>query len=117
MNRKLVILFLISFLLLGCATKERKPFTAKENQEWLQPILKPGYVMWVNDGENGYRFVLIEATNDGLVGENILIPYGDVKYISWKTPKQTEAHCSKNQDECEAYWYLGSILIWLPLLL
>lgn len=43
--------------------------------------------MWVNDSKNGYRFVLIEATDDGLVGENILIPYGDVKYISWKTPK------------------------------
>jgi hypothetical protein len=117
MSYRMIVLVIVYSLLAGCAAKERPEFTAKEKQEWLQPILKPEYIMWVNDGVDNYRFVLVEANDDGLVGEDLFIPYHRVKHISWKTPQQTESYCAKNPAECEAYWYLGSVLIWLPFLL
>ena len=103
--------------LFSCASPERKPYTAKQNQEWLQPILKPGYLIWVSDGESNDNFVLVETNDKGLIGENIQIPYSKIKYISWKTPEQANSYCTKNTSKCEAYWFLGGILIWLPILL
>ena len=103
--------------LFSCASPDKKPYTAKQNQEWLQPILKPGYVIWVSNGESNDNFVLVEASNKGLIGENIQIPYSEIKHISWKTPEQAKSYCKENTDKCEAHWFLGSILMWLPILL